>query len=262
MLYLAAARLLEPLRQEVDAPGRTRTLLRAPWGRVLLGHTALPAALTAATAALTALGCALAGALPAAGGALAVLAVAAAPVGALCAALSARRGGRLPVGVLGVAGSDPSGAGGVVVLGLARSSGRAWPRSRRAAPWRSWATAGPASSRPPRRSSWPRPAGLGTALAASRAPVSAPGGAQPSRLRRRRACWSTHSPAAPMAAATRWPARPAAEGSAGRTASSGRSPSAIAAARTSRSRASSRSAQPSSSARRTSSPRVAARRPA
>jgi hypothetical protein len=117
LLYLGAARLLEPLRQEVDAPGRTRTLLRAPWGRVLLGHTALPAALTAATAALTAAGCALAGALPDAGAALAVLAVAAAPVCALCAALSARRGGRLPLGVLGVATSDPSGAGGLVVLG-------------------------------------------------------------------------------------------------------------------------------------------------
>ncbi len=117
LLYLGAARLLEPLRQEVDAPGRTRTLLRAPWGRVLLGHTALPAALTAAAAALTAAGCALAGALPDAGAALAVLAVAAAPVCALCAALSARRGGRLPLGVLGVATSDPSGAGGLVVLG-------------------------------------------------------------------------------------------------------------------------------------------------
>jgi hypothetical protein len=117
LLYLGAARLLEPLRQEVDAPGRTRTLLRAPWGRVLLGHTALPAALTAATAALTAAGCALAGVLPDSGAALAVLAVAAAPVCALCAALSARRGGRLPLGVLGVATSDPSGAGGLVVLG-------------------------------------------------------------------------------------------------------------------------------------------------
>lgn len=117
LLYVAAARLLEPLRQEVDAPGRTRTLLRAPWGRVLLGHTALPAALLAATAALTAAGCALAGVLPASGGALAVLAVAAGPVCTLCASLSARRGGRLPLGVLGMANSDPSGAGGVVVIG-------------------------------------------------------------------------------------------------------------------------------------------------
>ena len=42
LLYLGAARLLEPLRQEVDAPGRTRTLLRAPWGRVLLATRRSP----------------------------------------------------------------------------------------------------------------------------------------------------------------------------------------------------------------------------
>ena len=169
VLYLAAARLLEPLRQEVDAPGRTRTLLRAPWGRVLLGHTALPAALTAATAALTALGCALAGALPAAGGALAVLAVAAAPVGALCAALSARRGGRLPVGVLGVAGSDPSGAGGVVVLGWLAL----WPGLAAVAAGGPVALVGHGGARElPAAAALVLAAagGLGTALAASRAP--------------------------------------------------------------------------------------------
>ena len=98
-----------------------------------------------------------------------MLAVAAAPVGALCAALSARRGGRLPVGVLGVAGSDPSGAGGVVVLGLARP----WPGLAAVAAGGPVALVGHGGARElPAAAALVLAAagGLGTALAASRAP--------------------------------------------------------------------------------------------
>jgi hypothetical protein len=122
-LYAAAACLLEPLRLEVDRPGTSRVLLVRPWGRVLAAHAILPAAVLAVACALAAAGLGLAGALPARGAALAVLLVLAAPTAVLCAALSARRGGRVPASVLatGVA-ADPSGGGGLVLAWLV-----AWP---------------------------------------------------------------------------------------------------------------------------------------
>ena len=65
---------------------------------------------------------ALAGALPARGGALALVAIAIGPAIVLCAALSSRRGGRVPVSVLAMGSAgDPSG-GGIVVAWLL-----AWP---------------------------------------------------------------------------------------------------------------------------------------
>jgi hypothetical protein len=120
--YVAASALLEPLRLEIDRPSTARVLLRRPFGRILLGHVAVPMAVLTAGAAIAALGLAVAGALPGRGGALAATAIAIVPTVVLCAALSSRRGGRLPVSVLaaGTAG-DPTG-GGLVVAWLL-----AWP---------------------------------------------------------------------------------------------------------------------------------------
>lgn len=108
--YLGASRMLWPLRSELDTPGRMRVLLRARSGRVLLAHTLLPVAVTTAAAVSGALGCAVAGALGAHGAAVALVAVAVVPLVGLCAAMSARRGGRLPTTVLVTAMAvDPSG---------------------------------------------------------------------------------------------------------------------------------------------------------
>jgi len=120
--YLAASTLLEPLRLETDQPSASQILLRRPFGRVLLGHLAVPLAVVATAAALAGAAVAAAGALPARGGALALMAVAVVPAIVGCAALSSRRGGRLPMSVLAVgSAADPVG-GGVVVAWLL-----AWP---------------------------------------------------------------------------------------------------------------------------------------
>jgi hypothetical protein len=120
--YVAASTLLEPLRVEIDRPSASRVLLRRPFGRILLGHVGVPIAVMAAGAAVAAGALAVAGALPARGGALAVVAVAVVPTVVLCAALSSRRGGRVPVSVLAMGSAgDPSG-GGIVVAWLL-----AWP---------------------------------------------------------------------------------------------------------------------------------------
>jgi hypothetical protein len=120
--YVAASIMLEPLRQEVDRPSASRVLLRRPFGRILLGHVALPVAVLAAGAGIAGLGLAAAGELPARGGALAAAAVAIVPTIVLCAALSSRRGGRVPVSVLAMgSAADPSGGGIVIAWVLA------WP---------------------------------------------------------------------------------------------------------------------------------------
>ena len=114
--------MLEPLRQEVDQPSASRVLLRRPFGRILVGHVAVPSAVLAAGATLAALGLAAAGRLPDRGVTIAVAAVAIVPTVVLCAALSSRRGGRVPVSVLAMGSAgDPSG-GGIVVAWLL-----AWP---------------------------------------------------------------------------------------------------------------------------------------
>ena len=77
--YVAASTLLEPLRVEIDRPSASRVLLRRPFGRILLGHVAVPIAVMAAGAAVAAIGLAVAGALPARGGALALVAIAVGP---------------------------------------------------------------------------------------------------------------------------------------------------------------------------------------
>jgi hypothetical protein len=123
LVYLGAARLLWPLRAELDVPGRTATLLRQRAGRVLREHALLPALVVALSAALAALGCAVAGALPEHGAAVALAAIAVTPAVTACAGMSARRGGRLPQSLLmtAVAG-DPGGGGGTIIAWLA-----AWP---------------------------------------------------------------------------------------------------------------------------------------
>lgn len=117
LLYLAATRVLEPLRIEHDAPGRSRVFLASRPGRAYLAHAILPATLTAIVTALTAAALALCGALAGHGAAAAVVVILAAPAVTACAGMSARRGGRIPQEVLMTAMStDPSG-GGLVLLG-------------------------------------------------------------------------------------------------------------------------------------------------
>jgi hypothetical protein len=121
--YLAASTLLEPLRQETDQPSASQILLRRPFGRVLLGHVAVPLALVATAAGLAGAAVAVAGAVPARAGVLALMAVAVTPTIVGCAALSSRRGGRVPMSVLtGGAAADPTFGGGFVIAWL-----MAWP---------------------------------------------------------------------------------------------------------------------------------------
>ncbi len=118
LLYVAATRLLEPLREEVDVPGRARILLPDRWGAILFAHTMLPAVLLALGVALGLAVCLAASAVAAPGGALAACALLGVPVATLAAALSARRGGRLPTSVLSFAtSSDTAGTGGLLVVG-------------------------------------------------------------------------------------------------------------------------------------------------
>lgn len=115
--YLAVTRLLEPLRLEVDAPGASHNLLVRRFGQVLLSHVAVPMSIVVFFAGLTTVVCALTHVITAQPGPLAALTLVAFPAVALCAALSARRGGRMPISVLFFAsGPDPSG-GGIVILG-------------------------------------------------------------------------------------------------------------------------------------------------
>ena len=115
--YAAPARMLWPLRAELDVPDRTRVLLRAPIGRIILEHTLVPAAVTAAGAALGVAGAALAGG---ASAPTALVAVALAPLLTLCAAMSARRGGRLPQSLLVTAmAADPTGGASTVLTRIA-----------------------------------------------------------------------------------------------------------------------------------------------
>jgi hypothetical protein len=116
LVYVGASRMLWPLRSELDVTSRTRVLLRARVGRVLLAHTLLPALVTTAASVLAVAGCAIFGALDVD---RAVALAGAATVPAIltwCASMSARRGGRLPQTVLVTAVAvDPSG-GGLAIL--------------------------------------------------------------------------------------------------------------------------------------------------
>jgi hypothetical protein len=117
LVYLGAARTMWPLRSELDVPPRARVLLRPRLGRVLLDHTVLPAAVTAGVAALAAAGCALARGIPGDDAAAALMAVAVTPPLTFCAAMAARRGGRVsPTVFVTAAAADPSG-GAAALLG-------------------------------------------------------------------------------------------------------------------------------------------------
>jgi hypothetical protein len=118
LVYAGAARLLWPLRAELDRPARARILLRPRLGRIVAAHLVVPVVLVVVSAAIGALGAAAAGGLPSRRGAVAALAaIAVTPVVTFCAAMSARRGGRLSESVFATAvGTDPSG-GGFLVLG-------------------------------------------------------------------------------------------------------------------------------------------------
>jgi hypothetical protein len=105
--YLASARMLWPLRAELDVPSRARVLLRARSGRVSFEHTLVPMAAAAVAAAAGVVAALIAGASDA-GVALVVVAVA--PLLTLSAAASARRGGRVPQSLLVTAiAADPTG---------------------------------------------------------------------------------------------------------------------------------------------------------
>jgi hypothetical protein len=147
VVYLGAARMLWPLRSELDAPDRARILLRLRIGRVLLAHTLVPVLAVVSAAVLAAAGCVVAGALPEHGAVLALLAIAGAPVITLCAGMSARRGGRLPATVFATAmAADPSGGGGAILGWFAL-----WPTvaaTLGAAPLLLVAAAGPAAAVP------------------------------------------------------------------------------------------------------------------
>jgi hypothetical protein len=115
--YAAPARMLWPLRAELDVPDRTQVLLRSPIGRVILEHTLVPGTITSVGAAA---GCAVVAGSGSASAATALVAVALAPLLTLCAAMSARRGGRLPQSLLVTAmAADPTGGGSTVLTWLA-----------------------------------------------------------------------------------------------------------------------------------------------
>jgi hypothetical protein len=123
LVYAAAARMLAPLRAELDSRTRARVLLRPRLGIVLRAHVVVPALVISGAAVVAVAGAALADVLPAHGPALAIVAIAAIPAITCCAAMSARRGGRLPHSVLAAATvGDPS--GGAIALAAWLSS---WP---------------------------------------------------------------------------------------------------------------------------------------
>jgi thiamine transporter ThiT len=84
---------------------------------VLVQHALVPLAVVATGALAAIAGCAAAGALPDHGGAAVLLAVLTIPSTTLCAALSSRRGGRLPPSLLAVTYGDTSGASAGLIFG-------------------------------------------------------------------------------------------------------------------------------------------------
>lgn len=112
LIYFGAARMLGPLRSEIDLPARARLLLRPRIGRVLLVHGLAPVLITTIASVIAAGGCAVAGALPVHGTATLLALITLPPLLTGCAAMSARRAGRMPQTLLVTAiAADPSGGG-------------------------------------------------------------------------------------------------------------------------------------------------------
>ncbi len=116
-LYLAAGSLLEPLRLEADAPVVSRVLLPWTYGKVLWLHCLLPSVVLTGFG-LVALGIGWATGLvdgaiiPAA----CLLLIPQVVVMVLAAALSGRRGGRVPTSILTMTAGDPIGGGMMIIL--------------------------------------------------------------------------------------------------------------------------------------------------
>ena len=109
-LYLAAGSLLEPLRLEVDSPAVSQVLLPWRFGEILWFHCLLPVGILIAAGMTTAAAGWAAGLVTAR--ALAVLAVLVVPMTfavVLAAALSARRGGRVPTQLVLATAGDSTG---------------------------------------------------------------------------------------------------------------------------------------------------------
>lgn len=123
LIYAGAARLLEPMRIELDAPSRGSVFLGIRAGRALMAHMLVPSVVVCACVAVCAVGLVVAGVV-AGGGVLAggepaaaLALVCVSPAVVCCAGMSARRRGQLPQELLATAiVSDPSG-GGLVLLG-------------------------------------------------------------------------------------------------------------------------------------------------
>ena len=120
LLYFAASLLCEPLRIDVDAPDTSALLLSWRFARVLVAHCALPIVVLFGLTATTIVAIVIAGA--AGAGALIVIPTVLAPMivtAVLCAALAARRGGRVDENLLGrllsLDASNPMGAGFLVL---------------------------------------------------------------------------------------------------------------------------------------------------
>lgn len=117
-LYLAAGALLEPLRFEVDSPSVSRILLPWTFGEVLWLHCLVPGAILigeglVAIAVVWITGAAAEGA---AATSLALL-VPIMGVMVMAAALSGRRGGRLPVDIVLLTAGDTTGFSMVSIIG-------------------------------------------------------------------------------------------------------------------------------------------------
>jgi hypothetical protein len=116
-LYLAASSLLEPLRQEVDTPGAAKVLLPWRFEKVLWLHCLLPIGIMVAAGLLTLLGGLAVGALTGlATGTLVILIIPLTFVVVLCAALSARGGGRVSTNLVELAAMDTTGFSWIFVI--------------------------------------------------------------------------------------------------------------------------------------------------
>jgi hypothetical protein len=118
LLYLSATALMEPIRVEMDSPGTASNLLPWPIGRVLELHCLVPAAVMLATSLFSvavgwAVGLVVGEVVPG----LVVLAMVSVSVQVLAAALSAKRGGRVPQELLMVGAGDSTGFSGFTIVG-------------------------------------------------------------------------------------------------------------------------------------------------